>query len=708
MSIGILNRKARDKEYAWRSLGLVPNYTKEDARGKMSFRQSGHIGYKEFYGYMEEQEALEGGLPNNNSGVHQAADYHTILGALVESLKGLIAEGMIVNIKYKGQLYEDCELVFFVPFIKCDGDEGDKLCLHYRSRNSNVQQLCRYCDCLTKDTDNPLARFKYKEEEHLKKLLRRKKWEELQKLSQIGVQNAFHGVRFGKQNERGIHGACPLDMLHAILLGIFVYTRDCFFEQIGPSSQSATLINGEARNIGMFLARQWDRDKPRTKFARGIDQGKLMAKEYTGVLLIMAALLRSEAVRTRLLHQRLNRFSENQLKDWVTLVDTLLQWEAYLKLERMEAEHVGRLERKHRWLLNLLKVVGKRKKGMGFKVMKFHGILHLSEDIKMFGIPMNVDTGSNESHHKITKVAAKLTQKDPTTFEHQTLHRLDDLHTLDLAFAELKGRCLWQYEEGYRQAPAAPMSGEGHDNSNGDDDASNHTGGMKFEVYQGAHNNRLLAIISGKAKNKEYPYQEAQLLSFVAYLDSKLSPYTDTGKLQVYSEHRRRGVMFRSHPNYRNKGPWRDWAMVQWGRRHGNLPAKIWGFIELTKLEEAITKRFPWGDMVLTNGTYAIIESTHYSKEIHRNGDSLFVELKLDTAEEGPDGEVRKRLYYLVDVQAFKDPLVVIPNVGTKNRYLLMTPRSKWPDLFISWLKEKHQKIHEDDEEDEDDVPDVD
>ena len=37
---------------------------------------------------------------------------------------------------------------------------------------------------------------------------------------------------------------------------------------------------------------------------------------------------------------------------------------------------------------------------------------------------MNVDTGSNETHHKTTKIAAKLTQKDITTFEKQTSDRL--------------------------------------------------------------------------------------------------------------------------------------------------------------------------------------------------------------------------------------------------------------------------------------------
>ncbi|CAB9531386.1 hypothetical protein (Partial), partial [Seminavis robusta] len=34
ISLGILNLRARDKEYSWRALVLVSNYTKEDSRGQ--------------------------------------------------------------------------------------------------------------------------------------------------------------------------------------------------------------------------------------------------------------------------------------------------------------------------------------------------------------------------------------------------------------------------------------------------------------------------------------------------------------------------------------------------------------------------------------------------------------------------------------------------------------------------------------------------
>ena len=43
--------------------------------------------------------------------------------------------------------------------------------------------------------------------------------------------------------------------------------------------------------------------------------------------------------------------------------------------------------------------------------------MHMARDIYMFGVPMEYDTGSNERGHKVTKKAARLTQKSEQTFD---------------------------------------------------------------------------------------------------------------------------------------------------------------------------------------------------------------------------------------------------------------------------------------------------
>ena len=164
------------------------------------------------------------------------------------------------------------------------------------------------------------------EKQQLKNLLDNNKLDKLQQCSQIGVPNAFHGVRFGLQKERGIHGACPSEMLHAIQVGIFIYTQVCFFHQVGRSSKAVDQNNALSCEIDVLLAQQSDRDKPRTKFSKGIYRGKLMAKEYSWVLMVMVALLWSEKGRRLLVDAWKKGFHEGKLEDWVMLVETLLVW----------------------------------------------------------------------------------------------------------------------------------------------------------------------------------------------------------------------------------------------------------------------------------------------------------------------------------------------------------------------------------------------
>jgi hypothetical protein len=98
-------------------------------------------------------------------------------------------------------------------------------------------------------------------------------------MSQQQIRNGWHPIRFGAHhNDEGVHGATPLEMLHALLLGIFKCACDCFFVQVGEKSQLATEINAIAITYSTFYARQSDRDMPITQFSNGIQQNKFMAK----------------------------------------------------------------------------------------------------------------------------------------------------------------------------------------------------------------------------------------------------------------------------------------------------------------------------------------------------------------------------------------------------------------------------------------------
>ena len=103
----------------------------------------------------------------------------------------------------------------------------------------------------------------------------------------------------------------------------------------------------------------------------------------------------------------------------------------------MRREHVVRLQKKHRFIMYIMKQVADRTSGMGLKIMKFHAIIHLISDMLLYGTPSEFDTGSNESHHKESKYAAKLTQRKEATFNLQTATRLTEFMCIDLAMEEL-------------------------------------------------------------------------------------------------------------------------------------------------------------------------------------------------------------------------------------------------------------------------------
>ena len=195
---------------------------------------------------------------------------------------------------------------------------------------------------------------------------------------------------------------------------------------------------------------------------------------------------------------------------------------------------------------------------------------------------------------------------------------------------------------------------------------------------------------------KDYVNTDKDLVLFLCAVEDELSDFLDEGKIKVCSEHRRNGIMFRSHHNYRKKGPWRDWTIIHWGPPYGDLPSQIWGFFEVRKLHQGGVHRLPMhlsGGALISKGTWAIIESTEYTG--NDQPDSLFRETVLEASEKEDDGSVKKRKFYLVDVESFKDPIVVIPNHGSKDKYFVMTPRSTWAELFSAWLDKPHEAIED-------------
>ena len=236
---------------------------------------------------------------------------------------------------------------------------------------------------------------------------------------------------------------------------------------------------------------------------------------------------------------------------------------------------------------------------MGLKKVKFHAILHIADDILNFGVPMEVDTGSNESGHKPTKKAAKLTQKQRKTFEIQTARRLQEEHLLELAEEEHKGRPLWDYPVGYLHEEEMELT-----------EPPPVVKGLKFRCFRGNDGEEHCRTVPQNIPNAPQFSIETSFLTFVIGLQDAVKEHFE--EVLVYSQHKRNGQIFRSSPCYKGS-VWRDWVMVNWGD-HGVLPNKIWGFIDLTDLPP--NSGIVYGGIAgLSPGIYAIVESAQYLGE---------------------------------------------------------------------------------------------
>ena len=212
-----------------------------------------------------------------------------MLDVLLEGFRDIQKRGFMWDLRYRGKTWKDLEFIPFVIFIKCDTKEANMLCGQFSTYNANF--LCRNCQCPRADSDNPAARYAYKGIDMIKPL--EGNVQALKLISQHDIKNAFYKIRFSPMSTRGIHGACPSEMLHAILLGNFMYLRDTLYEQVGETSAMAGEIDALSQLYGSAYTHQSERSMPTCNFTNGIREGHLNAKEYRGVLLAMDTILLS-------------------------------------------------------------------------------------------------------------------------------------------------------------------------------------------------------------------------------------------------------------------------------------------------------------------------------------------------------------------------------------------------------------------------------
>ena len=280
VSLGIFTKEARMQDHFWATLGYIEKVHKVGGRGDNIMATCHHLEDQDLMILTDPKEIQAG----QGIGQKDEQDVHAMLDVILEGLVEIQETGFYWDLPYKGETHTILYKTF-VPFVKCDTKEADLLCGKYQNRTS-AQQICRYCHCKTEEADDHLHKPKPKTKKEIRKLVKDQNLDGLKKISQHYLLNAFWKVRFSAGVLAGIHGSCPSEMLHALLLGIFKYTREIFFDTIGKDGAGGKDMNALAQLYCDHYRRQSDRTRPPTNFSKGIQAGKMMAKEYRGILLL--------------------------------------------------------------------------------------------------------------------------------------------------------------------------------------------------------------------------------------------------------------------------------------------------------------------------------------------------------------------------------------------------------------------------------------
>jgi hypothetical protein len=221
------------------------------------------------------------------------------------------------------------------------------------------------------------------------------------------------------------------------------------------------------------------------------------------------------------------------------------------------------------------------------------------------------------------------------------------------------------------------------------------TGGTRIRIFEDSDEEGTpvyqMLSRSKSLQDKTVWVQEAVI--WLNDLQNLVAEFIPDPYLQVLTEHKRGGTVFYGHPNFRSSGPWKDWALIDWGGGWGTLPSHIWCFISLRNMPTG-NQRLQFGGITLQDGVFAMVEVGQYTQEENRPLQSdLFVPLTVEVQGFDADGEVSGRKFYLANTEAIVGPCAVVPNIGgEKNAYFQVKPRREWSKLFVEWLKAPHDE----------------
>ena len=416
----------------------------------------------------------------------------------------------------------------------------------------------------------------------------------------------------------------------------------------------------------------------------------------TGIMVVLAVTFRSTQGTNLLLNESRGaqkEFFDNpqKVRDWSTLVETLLIFGAWLRQDPYKVELVERAKVKVKEVMSMMKGVGQRQKGMGDNRSVFHGVIHIPEMILNLGAPKHFDTQHNESDHRPDKKDADRTQHRLETFEVQVATKTVHRQAVELGVFELEtGRRTWHYfrrldnhinPPNLEQNPPIPPVLEGTT--------------VRFSMNYTT--GQFTKKVYSRSVDKDKYNHDAQVTAHLLELAQDFHPYLGHldvfGTLKIHSSANdgdNNTQIYRAEP-FREGSPWCDWGIFLWSDALGEnklVLGQMKCFVDLRNIPVPNCRD-------LEPGIYTHMEiATPNPSDAEQRRSELFSPW-LKKPSDVPEFAESHNLLELVNINKLAAPAVVVPDLANKNKraYLRMLPRWQWALQFEDWLEQPHRRL---------------
>ena len=632
------NRMTRNRSSAWSVLGFV-----EDQKL-----------FRDYSSYVRDDKAQ---------------DYHDMIAHIFSEFEEIQKKGGVrVVLDFGTNKTYDVVVKPVIQFIIGDCKGNDLLCGRKGGHSVKMKGLCRDCNISPDLGDDTCIGMRLKCRLLTKDDIVGKSKEDLDALSFLHINNAFLKLSFGGCR-RSIWGATPLEILHALQLGLCEYVAEgleCIFTQSCMDIISNTLVG-----ILSESKRQSERNMPElSAFKLGLMSVKsLKAKErFARVFCVYLSLSNSYCINALVGkkkksmegedHANSQRLTKDYLRGLKNVIeDTILfhQWFKEDEYKRSDFEDGPngedcRAQQRIKHYLHNFKTYIIRK-GNGLKTPKFHQMLHLIDYIKRHGAPNNWDGSRPEHFGKVfVKDHAKMTNRQRDTLNFDISKRICETTIVDeISRVYYCRNKRWPSEYCNDTDLMESTATEGqHPNANEDERTlSTNEVSVKSPRYH----------ISARLRSNEEMHQaelqdnqardvfhcsldwggrnKIPLFNIPLELQKRLfmrlfvgSPniggkvrLTDdsTVRIPCFTEFKVNNVLYRAHPCFSKKGCWYDWAYFDWHGYEHPIAARILMVVDLTDVDLTYQVDLPPDSSVdedtvrthqhLTNEKWAIVHA---------------------------------------------------------------------------------------------------